>query len=543
MFDFLKYRIEGVHVIPVALLIPIITVIVVIYFKRAKKALFYPPCTPDSLWANATRGGFVSLPHKVAMSEWVCDHTRQNTSRGATFRMSMPTPFNFFTTADWSLARIILNGDVAKDIQECDKTSAIKNINIFPNIDSILTANTSSSARDKTRKFMAPSFSTSNLQKTTMGVMRRKSLEFMQLLQEKTANNTKGAEVDMKDLNVSIIFEILTESLFDMKVGHKGSDNVTKSKTRNGIDIDGNISDGVTIDSFDCFDCEAFLEAQNAAMKESMVQARNPLRQFVPAFLSPTRALALKSRDKLIKLATYVLKKYRHSHPDVNINSDNTIIGHLVAHDYPSEEHRISDLLVFLIAGHETTAHSLSFFLYCMAKNPEKCMKLQEELDKNVPENAFISPTEVSNLEYFNFCLKEAQRLYPVAPVVGRYASQDITHNGMLIPEGSVIAVHLWAMARQRWINNSYEYEPERWSNDNPQLESLKQIPSLFSMGKRSCIGQNLAMLEMKVLACMLIRNFNFVLVEEPEFELFVTVKPIHLKMKITNRNISRKKK
>jgi hypothetical protein len=54
--------------------------------------------------------------------------------------------------------------------------------------------------------------------------------------------------------------------------------------------------------------------------------------------------------------------------------------------------------------------------------------------------------------------------------------------------------------------------------------------------GKRSCIGQNLAMLEMRVIASALVRNFDFQMSEKLDMELFVTVKPISLKMKVTKR-------
>jgi cytochrome P450 len=54
--------------------------------------------------------------------------------------------------------------------------------------------------------------------------------------------------------------------------------------------------------------------------------------------------------------------------------------------------------------------------------------------------------------------------------------------------------------------------------------------------GKRSCIGQNLAMLEMRVIASVLMRNFDFQVVEEPDLELFVTMKPISLKMQVSKR-------
>ncbi len=59
-----------------------------------------------------------------------------------------------------------------------------------------------------------------------------------------------------------------------------------------------------------------------------------------------------------------------------------------------------------------------------------------------------------------------------------------------------------------------------------------------FSHGKRSCIGQNLALMEIKVIIANLVRNFNFEL-DGPDITLdvFVTLKPVELKMKFTSRN------
>ena len=90
-------------------------------------------------------------------------------------------------------------------------------------------------------------------------------------------------------------------------------------------------------------------------------------------------------------------------------------MSHIISYDYPSEEHRISDVIVFMIAGHETTAHTLSFFLYCLAKNCEVQKKLQRELDVITPtggadDEEFLNISDIAGAEYFNNCLKESQR-------------------------------------------------------------------------------------------------------------------------------------
>jgi cytochrome P450 len=305
---------------------------------------------------------------------------------------------------------------------------------------------------------MAPAFSTLNLQKSTLGVLRSKTIDYIQKL--RAVADSENSSVDMKELNVSVIFEILTESLFDLRVD----------------------------DVVDGFDCNAFIAAQNSFLKESVMRNLIPFRHVM--FWSKEKQFAVQSESVLKNLGATVLRKYREEH-DGKKDDGSSIIGHLIANDYPSEEHRISDLIVFLIAGHETTAHSLSFFLYCMAKNEDARAKLQRELDAHLPmlsahptatELESISPSAIAQLEYFSWCLKESQRLYPVAPVVGRQLQRELTHNGFVLPKNSSVFVHMYCAGRQRWIEDAEQFKPERWSKAHPQYEQLKQIPSVFSM-------------------------------------------------------------
>ncbi len=104
---------------------------------------------------------------------------------------------------------------------------------------------------------------------------------------------------------------------------------------------------------------------------------------------------------------------------------DKSIMGHLLRNDYPSDEHRIADINVFLVAGHETTAYTLCFFLYCLAKNPAAKAKLQAELDGLIPsglplcadhnphriDQKLLTLSDLSGADFLMHCLKESQRL------------------------------------------------------------------------------------------------------------------------------------
>ena len=69
----------------------------------------------------------------------VCDNTTQDTRKGATFALSMPLPMHFFTTCDYELMRLILSGSTDGKIKEADKSPSIKTINLYREIDSVLT--------------------------------------------------------------------------------------------------------------------------------------------------------------------------------------------------------------------------------------------------------------------------------------------------------------------------------------------------------------------------------------------------------------------
>lgn len=532
-----------------------------------------PPVAPYTLMENVRRTGWPSLPHKVECTEWVEDNCKQDTTSGATFALRLPLPWPFVTTADYKLGRLVLSGSADGKVKEADKSPSNKNLNLVPNVYNLLSYPTADPDRAKARKFIAPSFSTANLQKNTLEVLYTKTV---QLMANRLTTHTEGddiggkrsVKVNMKEENVAVIFDVLAESLFDLPM-NKGSG--------------GGSPGSAELGSIEGFSCDNFRKASDASLKEAVAETNNPLRWAM--FWSTKRQEALQCRDQMVRWGHAVLERHRAKGSATN---QSTILGHLMTHNYPSEQHRVSDLIVLLIAGHETTAHSLSFLLLCLARsdNRHALLRLQAELDAAFPalnlagaafsEEAMqatarqamtdCSYSAVCGLPYFTACLKECQRLYPVAPVVGRQLGTPIVHNGMLLPKNTVVAVHLFAMGRQRWIHRREEFLPERWLEDHaaagisagdsasfaskppltaddtrkftaelPALKELDQI-NTFSTGKRSCVGQNLAILELRVMGALLLRNLSFELVEEPPLELAITLKPAQLPMKISQR-------
>lgn len=102
-------------------------------------------------------------------------------------------------------------------------------------------------------------------------------------------------------------------------------------------------------------------------------------------------------------------------------------MGHLVRNPYAAEEDRISDMLVFIAAGHETTAWTVTWLLLEVTRHPEVKKKLLAELDSAIPSAArrglqedgtgvaFPAMSELMALPYLNMCIREAMRLWPVS--------------------------------------------------------------------------------------------------------------------------------
>ncbi|XP_035214006.1 probable cytochrome P450 12a4, mitochondrial [Stegodyphus dumicola] len=162
-----------------------------------------------------------------------------------------------------------------------------------------------------------------------------------------------------------------------------------------------------------------------------------------------------------------------------------------------------------LTAGIDTTANSMGFLLYNLAKNPDKQQVLYEEISKLLPsKNHRITPKVFSELKYLKSCMKESQRTHPIIAVSIRQLERDVILSGYNVPAGTLIAVALQEIYRdEKYFKNPEKFLPERWLGKEDKYHPYAFLP--FGFGTRSCIGRRLAELETISLMTEIIRNFK----------------------------------
>ena len=187
-------------------------------------------------------------------------------------------------------------------------------------------------------------------------------------------------------------------------------------------------------------------------------------------------------------------------------------------------EEVVANCIVFMLAGFDTTANSLSLVCHLLALNPEAQERLHEEVDYICPDPE-EPPTyeQLSQLKYTEAVVKETLRLYPVASaVVTRVCAETTTLGGYTVEKGTVIKADLLTLHRdkQLWGPDADLFRPERWL-DGAEAPPNAYYP--FGGGPRICIGMRLAMLEEKMALVHLMRRFRLLKCAETEMELKLT--------------------
>jgi cytochrome P450 len=150
------------------------------------------------------------------------------------------------------------------------------------------------------------------------------------------------------------------------------------------------------------------------------------------------------------------------------------------------------ETLSMLIAGHETTAHALTWTWYLLSQHPEVEQKLHAELDTTIP--AQLPRTEdLESLSYTRMVFSEAMRLYPPLWIIARRNPHAWSLGDYTIPAGSFIYMSQYLMHRDtRFFPDPDRFDPERW---RPELAAQRPKYSYFPFGggPRQCIGEGFA--------------------------------------------------
>ncbi|KAI1323417.1 benzoate 4-monooxygenase cytochrome P450 [Xylariaceae sp. FL0255] len=165
------------------------------------------------------------------------------------------------------------------------------------------------------------------------------------------------------------------------------------------------------------------------------------------------------------------------------------------------------DAATLLVAGSDTSAASIIILLYFLARYPNHASKIREEL-QNIDHTDFKALTALPHLDA---TINEALRLIPSVPTWGSriVAREGLSLDGIFIPGGTKICASRYSIGR---LDCAYvrpnEFIPERWYSQ-PELIKDRRAFSPFGVGKRSCAGKRIAMVQMKLVVACLLRKYH----------------------------------
>lgn len=187
------------------------------------------------------------------------------------------------------------------------------------------------------------------------------------------------------------------------------------------------------------------------------------------------------------------------------------------------------EVMTFVLAGHETTANTLSWTLYLLARHPEEREKLEAELATVLGGRA---PTfsDLSRLQVTRMVIEESMRLFPAVWLIERSPIADTELGGYTIPSGAILMIYTYGIHHHpRYWPDPEVFRPERFEVENgAAVDRSAYLP--FSHGPRQCIGAQFAMTEAQIILATIAQRFRLRLVDGHPVvpEPSVTLRPRH---------------
>ncbi|MCH7815345.1 MAG: cytochrome P450 [Proteobacteria bacterium] len=233
-----------------------------------------------------------------------------------------------------------------------------------------------------------------------------------------------------------------------------------------------------------------------------------PFPNWVPTPLNRRIAHTRRAMDKFSNQQISL----KQQNPDRDTND---IVDYLLTPNQNGElshDEMLDEIRTLFIAGFETTATSLTWALYLIARTPDVAARWMQELDHCLGKR---DPTwdDIAKLKYTENIFKETLRLYPPAYGLSRMCVAEDINQGYRIPAGSPLLVSIFGIHRSaKYWEDPDQFKPERFEKDWPQHAYLP-----FGMGKHSCIGSRFAYIEAILILASIGQRFTLALEDSAE--------------------------
>ncbi|XP_073048002.1 alkane hydroxylase MAH1-like [Primulina eburnea] len=206
--------------------------------------------------------------------------------------------------------------------------------------------------------------------------------------------------------------------------------------------------------------------------------------------------------------------------------------------------------LNLMLAGRDTTSTCLAWLFWLLAANPSAERKIRQEIEDELQEKEDkkwrnFSVEESKKLKYLHGALCESLRLFP--PVALEHKAPirpDILPTGNHIPENKMVVLCFYSMGRMEmvWGKDCLDFKPERWilERGGTKHEPSYKFPA-FNAGPRTCLGKEMAFIQMKMVAASVIYRYNIEVVKGHKVSASdsVIIQMKHgLRVKLSKRNV-----
>jgi len=318
-----------------------------------------------------------------------------------------------------------------------------------------------------------------------------------QLLNQWKTGDVREIEHDMMQLTLNIA----TKSLFNVEVGYYDE-----------------LADAIT-----------------GMQHESVKILKSPMK--LPHWLPTLQNIKIKRLNRVVDKIIYDIIETRQKSGDFEHGD---LLSMLMQakdeHDNGMDKQQLRDEVITLfVASHETTALTLSWLFYLLAKNPQVQQRLYDEIDATLGKRT-ITLDDLKKLPYLKMVIDETLRLYPVGWLFPRFAAKDTRIGNYDIKQGNLVLVSPYVLHRDpSHYPNPEQFDPERFNEENSKsIGKYAYLP--FGGGPRVCVGNSFAMMELQIAVATIAQHYQLELIpnQQIEPEPLVTMRPkygIHMRL------------